>query len=68
MITVQDIIDRYGSVRLMADALGVSKFTVYTWRVKGSIPADHDLRITARHGDIDLRALAELRAAARATA
>lgn len=68
MLNVDELISRFGSVRKMADALGVSPFTVYAWRRRGFLPDHYDLTLTERWPDITLEMLARMRAEARAAA
>lgn len=37
-MSIEEIIKYYGSIKSMADSLGVSRQTIYLWKEKGKIP------------------------------
>jgi len=54
-MTLEETISYYGSIKTMADSLGISRQTVYLWKEKGRIPF-------ARQAQIELETKGKLKA------
>lgn len=37
-MTIEEVINYYGSIKTLADSIGVSRQTIYLWKEKGAIP------------------------------
>lgn len=44
-MTLEETISHYGSIKKMADSLGVSRQTIYLWKTKGQIPFSRQAQI-----------------------
>jgi len=54
-MTLEETLKYYGSVKAMADSIGVSRQTIYLWKEKGRIPF-------ARQAQIELETKGKLKA------